>query len=41
MAADTGAENVLPELYSNTEKTPIGAEVPEGGKTFDFEIKGR
>lgn len=41
MAADVGAENALPEVYNNPTETPIGAEVPAGGKTFDFELRGR
>jgi hypothetical protein len=41
MAADVGAENALPDIYNNPLETPISAEVPEGGKTFEFELKGR
>lgn len=41
MAADAGAENVLPAVYSNPTDTPMGADVPEGGKTFDFELQSR
>jgi hypothetical protein len=40
MAADAGAENVLPAIYADPAQTPQGAEVPEGGKKFEFEIKG-
>ncbi len=41
MAADVGAENVLPAIYHDPTQTPIGADVPQGGKSFEFEIKGR
>lgn len=39
MAADVGAQNNLPAVYSDPQETPIGADVPAGGKTFEFEIK--
>ena len=41
MAADVGAENVLPDVYNSPTDTPIGADVPAGGKTFEFELSSR
>jgi len=37
-SAAEGMEH-LPEKYSNAEQTQLSAEVPEGGKTFDFDLK--
>ncbi len=41
VAADVDAVNKLPRVYNDTEQTPIGAEVPEGGKTFDFKLNSK
>ena len=37
-AADVMAENVLPERY---QRMPQRASVPEGGKTFDFDLQSK
>ncbi len=41
LAADVMADNVLPPVYNTPADTPFGAEVIEGGKTFDFDLKSR
>jgi hypothetical protein len=40
-AADAGAEEQLPERYRNTVAPAHTASVPQGGKTFDFDLKSK
>lgn len=41
MAADAGAENVLPERFNDVERTPIRAVVSQVESEFTFDIKSR
>lgn len=38
-AADANASESIPAAYSDANNTQLSAEVPSGGKTFDFELK--
>lgn len=38
-AADANASESIPAAYSDANSTQLSAEVPSGGKTFDFELK--
>lgn len=38
MAADAGAENVLPERYAAPETTPVRAVVTKADSTFSFDV---
>lgn len=39
--ANVGATESLPERYSSPAVTELSADVPEGGRKFDFELKSR
>ena len=41
MAADAGAENVLPSIYNSITETPVGAEVKAGGSEFSFDLRSK
>jgi hypothetical protein len=39
--AEAGERETLPGIYSDSMKTVLTATVPKGGKTIDFELKGK
>jgi hypothetical protein len=38
---DAGADESLPPIYSDPEKTTLTADVPAGGGTVDFPLKSK